>query len=119
VETSGAYGHLASAILKKMAELRDQHDRPDPGIVSARKHFIRQVSVIIAIFNDNMNYFARTHMRQDVPDHMEVFPQPNKLRYSPNMLKNIWPSVRLKGEEDDRIQAQGGDSARTRRRHLR
>jgi hypothetical protein len=27
-------------------------------------------------------------------------------RYAPNMLKDVWPPVRLEGEEDDRVQDQ-------------
>jgi hypothetical protein len=123
LEATGAYGPLASAILKKMVEPRDQHERPDPGIVSARKHFLRQVSVVIATSNANMVYFARTHMHQDAPDNEEALPQQEEPRYPPNMLEDVWPPVRLEGEEDDRIpaqeQGQGEEIARARGLPLR
>jgi hypothetical protein len=107
LEATGAYGPIACAILKKMVEPTDQHERPDADIVYARKHFLREVSVIVARSTATLVYFARTHMRQDAPDSMEALPtQEDDPQYAPNMLEDVWPPVRLEGEEDDRIQDQ-------------
>jgi hypothetical protein len=90
-----------------MVEPTDQHKRPDADIVYARKHFLREVSVIVARSTTTLVYFARTHMRQDAPDSMEALPtQEDDPQYAPNMLEDVWPTVRLEGEEDDRIQEQ-------------
>jgi hypothetical protein len=38
---------------------------------------------------------------------MEALPtQEDDPQYAPNMLEDVWPPVRLEGEEDDRIQDQ-------------
>ena len=110
LEATGAFGPIASAILKKMVEPADQHEHADAKIVFARKHFLREVSVIVAKSTATLVYFARTHMRQDAPDNMVDYPiQADNLQYPPNMLEDVWPPMRLEGEEDDRLLDQGQD----------
>jgi hypothetical protein len=62
-------------------------------------------------------------MHQDAPDNKEALPQQDEPRYPPNMLEDVWPLVRLEGEEDDRIpaqeQGQGEEIARARGLPLR
>ena len=64
LEATGAYGPIASAILKKI-EPADKHQRPNPELMKARNHFLREVSVIMATSSAHMICFARTQMRQE------------------------------------------------------
>jgi hypothetical protein len=65
----------AIAILKKIVEPADKHQRPNPELMKARNHFLREVSVIMATSSAHMICFARTQMRQDGTRRMEVLPK--------------------------------------------
>jgi hypothetical protein len=72
IEATEAYGPIASVILKKIVETVDKHQRLDPKIVKTRKHFLREVFVIMANYNATWIYFTRAQMRQDGPGGVEV-----------------------------------------------
>jgi hypothetical protein len=84
LEATGAYGPIASAILKKIVELADKHQRPNPELLKARNHFLREVSVIMATSSAHMICFARTQMRQDGPGGVEVLPQEDRDGMTPD-----------------------------------
>ena len=78
IEATGAYGPIASAILKKLGQPTGNNQQPSPELLKARNHFLRKVSVMIASTNAHLISFARTQMRPDGPGGVEVLPQENR-----------------------------------------
>jgi hypothetical protein len=93
----------AIAILKKIVEPADKHQRPNPELLKARNHFLREVSVIMATSFAHLICFARAQMRQDVPGGVEVLPQEEQ-RPPPTMFGDIWPRDLSQEDQDNLAQ---------------
>jgi hypothetical protein len=109
IEATGAYGPIASAILKKIVEPADKHQRPNPELLKARNHFLRKVSVMIASTNAQLISFARAQMRQDGPGGVEVLPQEEQR--PPIMPGDAWPRDLSQEDQDDLAQPEAQPEA--------
>jgi hypothetical protein len=66
LETSGAYGNIASSVVNKLSKIKAFAVAPDERLASARKWFVRRVSVICARARYGLVAFFQRHVRYDV-----------------------------------------------------
>jgi hypothetical protein len=79
LETSGAFGNIASSVIDKLAKIKAFAVAPDERLASARKWFVRRVSVICARARHGMVAFFQRHIRYDAAplDHQAAVMAPD------------------------------------------